>query len=213
VFIPLVDMLRCTNSHADTWLVASIDRAEDRDIIEGTLGCPTCLAEYPVHEGIVRFNDAASRAVLRAPREEDAIRLAAALDLTEPSMTAVLHGEWGAHAQILRGLSPAQLILVNPAEGIVSGDGISIVLAETAPFAYASAHAVAVDATADDGMVASLLASLRGGGRMLGPVTLTAPRSLTELARDTDVWVARLEMSAATSAPILPTRRPRGVSG
>jgi uncharacterized protein YbaR (Trm112 family) len=213
MFIPLVDMLRCTRSHADTWLVASIDRAEDRDIIEGTLGCPTCLAEYPVHEGIVAFSDRVSRAVLRAPREKDAIRLAAALDLTEPNMTAVLQGEWGAHAQILRGLSPSQLLLVNPPEGIVTGDGISIVLADTAPFAYGSAHAVAVDATADDGMVSSLLASLRAGGRMLGPVTLPVPQSLTELARDSDVWVARLEMSAATSAPILPTRRPRGVSG
>lgn len=209
MFIPLVDLLRCVNDHADTWLVASIDRAEDRDIIEGMLGCPTCLAEYPVHDGIVRFSVNVSRPALRAPREEDAIRLAAALDLTEPSMTAVLHGAWGAHAQILRGVSPAQLLLVNPPDGIASGDGISIVLAETAPLAYGSAHAVAVDATASDGMAASLLASLRAGGRMLGSVSLPVPANLTELVRDDAVWVARLELAAATSAPILPTRRSR----
>jgi uncharacterized protein YbaR (Trm112 family) len=212
MFTPLVDMLRCVRVHADTWLVASIDRAEERDIIEGTLGCPQCLAEYPVHDGVVRFSDRVVRPAFRAPLEDDAMRLAAALDLTEPNMTAVLHGAWGAHAQIVRGMSPAQLLLVNPPEGIVSGDGISIVVSETAPLAHGSAHAVAVDATADASMVGSLLASLRAGGRMLGPISRSVPAGLTELARDSDVWVAQLESSAATSAPILPTRRPRDAS-
>ncbi|HTE43689.1 MAG TPA: hypothetical protein VK636_00485 [Gemmatimonadaceae bacterium] len=205
---PLVDMLRCVNPHADTWLVASIDRAEDRDILLGTLGCPTCLAEYPIRDGVVLFSERVVRTPLGTPREEDAIRLAAALDLTEPSMTAVLHGEWGSHAPIIRGISPAQLLLVNPPDGIVTGDGISIVVAETAPVAYGSAHAVAVDATASPDMITSLVACLRSGGRMLGPVALEMPTSLTELARDDEVWVARLD-ATPTSAPILPTRRPR----
>jgi hypothetical protein len=40
-------------------------------------------------------------------------------------MTAILHGTWGALAPIMRGLTPAQLVLVNPPDGIASGDGIS----------------------------------------------------------------------------------------
>jgi len=61
MFIPLVDSLRCPRVHDATWLVASIDRAEERDMKEGILGCPTCLAEYPVRDGIVYFDAAAER--------------------------------------------------------------------------------------------------------------------------------------------------------
>ena len=125
MFLPLVDSLRCPRVHEESWLVASIDRADERDIVEGTLGCPVCLSEYPIREGIVYFTDNPSRAEFRAPSEDEATLLAAALDLTEARMTAALHGEWGANAPIIRGLSPSQLLLVNPPVGIASGLGTS----------------------------------------------------------------------------------------
>jgi uncharacterized protein YbaR (Trm112 family) len=207
VFIPLVDQLRCPNAHADTWLVASIDVAVNRDIVTGTLGCPQCLAEYPIRDGIVYFAEV-TRLPFRAPVEEEAMRVAAALDLTEARMTAVLQGSWGAHAPIIQGVSPAQMLLVNPPEGIVSGDGISIVVADSAPVAIGSANGVAVDASATDAMVASLQRALRGGGRMLGVAEMAVPSDLVELARDDDVWVARLD-AAPSSGPIPITRRAR----
>jgi uncharacterized protein YbaR (Trm112 family) len=206
MFTPLVDILRCPNAHDETWLVASIDRSEERDIREGTLGCPICLAEYPIREGVVRFAE-----VVPPPsatqREEDAVRLAATLDLTEARMTAVLHGLWGALAPIVRGMSPAQLLLVNPPPGIVSGDGVSIVQATAAPIARGSVDAVAFDASASEAMIASLVASLKGGGRMLGPAAAPLPNGLTELARDDEVWVAQLQ-AGAVSSPIQLKRRP-----
>lgn len=208
MFTPLVDILRCPNVHDETWLVASIDRAEERDILEGTLGCPVCLAEYPIRAGVVRFSEVAPSPAMTA-HEDDAVRLAAALDLTEARMTAVLHGAWGALAPIIRGLSPAQLLLVNPPPEIATGDGISIVVAETAPLAHASVDAVAVDDSATPTMIASLVARLRGGGRMVGPVARPVPEGLVELARDDDLWVARLEAAEMRGAPILPTRRRR----
>jgi len=207
MFMPLVDSLRCPRPHEDTWLVASIDRADDRDILQGTLGCPVCLAEYQVRDGIVLFNEHAARPSPGPVREEDAVRLAAALDLTEARMTAVLHGAWGALAPIMRGLTPAQLLLVNPPDGITSGDGISIVYADAAPVAHGVIHAAAVDGSADATMIASLVASLRAGARMLGPLSVPVPPDLTELVRDDEVWVALLASSAATSAPIQLTRR------
>ncbi len=206
MFTPLVDILRCPNAHDETWLVASIDRAEERDILTGTLGCPVCLAEYPIRDGIVRFAEIAP-SPLTAPREEDAVRLAAALDLTEPRMTAVLHGSWGALAPVVRGLSPAQLLLVNPPAGIVTGDGISIVHAERAPLAHSAVDAVAVDVGASEAMVASLLAALRGGGRVVGLVAKRVPDGLVELVRDDDVWVAQRQASETASGPIPLTRR------
>ncbi|HEX3865557.1 MAG TPA: hypothetical protein VHV78_02355, partial [Gemmatimonadaceae bacterium] len=195
MFLPLVDVLRCINAHADTWLVASIDRAVDRDIREGTLGCPQCNAEYPIRDGVVRFSERVTRAPFVEPREADAARLAAALDLTDARMTALLYGVWGAHAQLILGLSPSQLLLVNPPEGVASGDGISILLGETAPLAQGSMQAAAVDASATSAMIASAAASLSAGGRMLGPVSTPIPSGFVELARDGEVWVAQLERS------------------
>ncbi|HEY4130711.1 MAG TPA: hypothetical protein VGM50_08835 [Gemmatimonadaceae bacterium] len=209
MFIPLVDALRCPRPHAETWLVASIDRAEDRDILDGTLGCPQCLAEYPIRDGVVYFNVDIVRTPFLPPDEVEATRLAAALDLTEANMTAVLHGDWGAHAQLIRAMSPAQILLVNPPDGVLSGDGISIVVADKAPLAQSSAHAVAIDNTANEEMIASLVAALASGRRMLGPVTLPLPQHLTQLVRDEDVWVAQLDTKVTVSAPIGLTRKPR----
>jgi uncharacterized protein YbaR (Trm112 family) len=200
MFTPLVDILRCPNAHEETWLVASIDRAEARDILEGTLGCPICLAEYPIRAGVVRF----AEVVVPAPiplHENDAVRLAAALDLTDARMTALLHGDWGTLAPILRGESPAQLLLVNPPAGIASGDGVSIVTAEIAPVAHGSVDAVAVGADASGEMLASLVASLKASARVVGPIALVVPEGLTELVRDDEIWVAQLQAPPA-SGPV-----------
>ncbi len=143
-----------------------------------------------------------ARAPYAAPNESDAVRLAAALDLTDARVVAVLHGAWGAHAPLIRSLSPAQLLLVNPPAGIVSGDGVSIVEANAAPLASASVHAVAYDHSADEAMIASLLGALRGGGRLLAHVDAMLPHGFTELARDDDVWVAARDAMETTSAPV-----------
>jgi hypothetical protein len=214
MFVPLVDILRCVRPHDETWLVASIDRAEDRDIITGTLGCPICLAEYSIRDGVVYFaserpeaHQSAHAAGASAPSEDDAMRLAAALDLTEARKIAVLHGTWAASAQLVRGVSPAQLLLVNGPANMVSGDGISIVVAETAPLAQGSVDAVAVDASVSAAMIASLVRSLRGKGRMLGPSAVAVPDGLVEIARDEQGWVASLDVKVTVSAPVQLKRR------
>src|SRR6185503_4957152 len=205
MLIALVDMLRCPRTHDETWLVASIDRAERGDIVDGTLGCPICMTEYPIRDGIVWFDDDAPRPPSAAPNEAEATRLAAALDLTDPKMVAVLHGHWGAHAPLLPGLTPAPILLVNPPADIVTGDGVSIVVANRAPLARASVDAVAM-AEASNEMAGSLVASLRAGRRMLAPASMSVPPNFTELARDNDVWVAQLDAQFVTSAPIMPLR-------
>jgi len=208
MFLPLVDVLRCPVAHEETWLVASIDRAEDRDIITGALGCPQCLAEYPIRDGIVHFAADVRLSEYHTPDESDAMRLAAALDLSDGRMTAVLHGSWASQAPLIRGFSPAQLLLVNAPAGIATGDGISLVRALRAPLASASVNAAAFDADASEEMIASLIVSLRPNGRLLGPASAPVPDGLSELARDDEVWVAQ-SGAAMTSAPISLTRKPR----
>lgn len=206
MFLPLIDRLRCLNGHEDTWLVASIDRVEARDVIDGTLGCPVCSAEYGIRDGVALFGDAPVTPD-QAPSSSDALRLAAALDLTDARMTAILHGSWGAHAAILRGLSPVQMLLVNPPLGVTSGDGISIVRAPVAPVAPGWADAVAIGRGASAAMAASLRTSLRGGGRLLAAAESDIPPGFAELARDDEVWVAELDPSAAAGAPVTLSRR------
>jgi uncharacterized protein YbaR (Trm112 family) len=205
VFLPLIDRLRCLNAHEDAWLVASIDRAEERDVLEGMLGCPVCSAEYRIRDGVVWFGDAPA-AEDETPSPAEALRLAAALDLTDARMTAILHGSWGAHASILRGLSPAHMLLVNPPTSVSSGDGISIVRAPVAPVAGAWADAAALD-RADGAMGESIRAALRGGGRLLARADADVPVGFSELARDADVWVALLDAGAVGGAPIAISRR------
>jgi uncharacterized protein YbaR (Trm112 family) len=209
VFIPLVDLLRCPNAHEETWLVASIERLEERDIIEGMLGCPQCLAEYRIRDGVVYFDETVVRAAAAPPSDTDATRIAATLDLTNPRMTAVLVGQAAAHAPLVRAIAPAQLILVNPPIGIASGDGISIIVASVPRFAQRSIDAAAVDASAAAPLLHAIGSALRGGGRLLAPTSTTMPPDFHELARDAEVWVAQLDAGAVTSAPVLPTRRAR----
>jgi uncharacterized protein YbaR (Trm112 family) len=212
VFLPLVDILRCPRLHDDTWLVASIDRADGRDIVEGKLGCPICSTEYAIHDGVVDFDGAGPAAPYVAPNEQDAVRLAAGLDLTDPRAVALIQGAWGAHAPLIRSLSPAQLLLLNPPEGVASGDGISIVRAATAPAAASSVHGAAFDASATSEMVASLARAVRGGGRLLAPAAVAIPEEFSELARDAEVWVAGLAPGASISAPVPLMRRATGES-
>lgn len=58
--IELVDTLRCPYPHDDTWLVASVSRFEGRDIVEGSLGCPSCRRQFAVRDGEVDFTERAS---------------------------------------------------------------------------------------------------------------------------------------------------------
>jgi hypothetical protein len=212
VFIPLVDSLRCTANHDETWLVASIGRAEERDIRDGFLGCPICFAEYPIREGIAYFgldpSAATATAMPKRVSEEDAVRLAAALDLTDPRKIALLFGASGAYAPVMRGFSPAHLLLVNPPGGIASGDGISIVrTAGVAPVARGSMDAVGLDSGGSPEMVKSLVAALRGGGRIAGPLSVPLPADAAELTRDDHIWVAARESEGVS--PLISLRRAR----
>src|SRR5262249_58282571 len=105
-------------------------------------------------------------------------------------MTAILDGSWGAHAAILRGLSPVQMLLVNPPRGVTTGDGISIVRAPVAPVAAGWADAAALDlgGAATDAMTHSMTASLRAGGPLLAPARGELPARVSELTPDAHRW-------------------------
>jgi len=68
VFIELIDHLRCINAHEDTWLVASFKTVTNRFVLEASLGCPSCSAQYSIYEGVADFTAGVEMARWEAER-------------------------------------------------------------------------------------------------------------------------------------------------
>jgi uncharacterized protein YbaR (Trm112 family) len=208
VFIELVDDLRCPRAHEETWLVASASRTEGRHIMQGTLGCPICRAEYPIREGVVWFGEpkAAAPAPDRAfPADPElALRLAAFLDLSDAQGFALLAGSWGAAAPVLQGVVPTHLVLLNPRPPVAAGDGISVLeIPAGIPLADASCRGVALDdAHADAAHLEAAVRALRARGRLVAPASTPTPAGVTELARDEQLWVAERDAAPPKLVPL-----------
>lgn len=200
MFIELVDALRCPVPHEESWLVAASTRMAFRHIVEGTLGCPVCTAQYPVHRGVVDFRRAATMPLPAdsPPEEMQATRLAAFLDLTDSTGVAVLLGEWSVHAPLVRAIAQTPLLVVDPPEGMEGEPGISVIRCDGAlPLAAGASRGTAIDG-GDPARIASAVRATKAKGRLVAPVTVPLPSGAIELARDDTVWVA--ERDAAASA-------------
>jgi uncharacterized protein YbaR (Trm112 family) len=215
VFIELVDDLRCPRPHEETWLVASADRTVGRDIVEGTLGCPVCHAEYPIREGAVWFGEPQRRSSAPVGEQyappELATRIAAFLNLVDPPGFALLLGAWSEVAPFLKGVVPTHVVVLSPTTHVDSRNGISVVhVAEGIPFGDASCRGVALDdsyATSEG--IAAAVRVLAPRGRLVAPARTSLPAGVTELARDDRLWVA--ERAASPSQLVtLRAREPGG---
>lgn len=208
MFIELVDALRCPVPHEESWLVAASTRMAFRHIVEGTLGCPLCKAEYPVHRGVVDFRRATNAPLPpdAAPDEAQATRLAALLDLTDPTGFALLLGAWSVHAPLVRAVADTPLLAVDPPEGAEGEPGISVIRCDgVLPLAAGASRGTAIDG-GDDARIASAVRATRAKGRLVAPVAVPLPSGTTELARDDSVWVAERE-AAASALVTLHVRR------
>lgn len=214
MFIELVDALRCPTPHEESWLVASADEMDARHIVTGTLGCPVCHAEFPIRQGVVDFRRGKTDACVipssSAADPEEAVRLAAFLDLTDASGFAVLVGTWGAHASLLRTEVDTPLVLVDPPAGITGEPGISVLRCEEElPLAAGAARGVAID----DGSVArvaSAVRATRANGRVVAPSSVPLPDGVRELARSDALWVGERQ---APASPLVALHVRRGTSG
>ena len=202
--IELVELLRCVQPHEDTWLVAAIAGIEDREIVSGTLGCPICHAEYEIRDRIVYYTRPEKAAKATEADMDQAIRIAAALGLTDARGAAVLQGAWTRHAPFVRSLSRAQLITIDRAVTAEPSDGVNVIVSDVAPLARRSVRGIAMDADTTPEMISSLIAALRAGGHVIAPAALPLPPELKELARDDEGWVAELPRD-----DVIPLRRAR----
>lgn len=199
MFIELIDLLRCINQHEDTWLVASFRMVSNRFVLEGSLGCPSCSEQYPIHEGIADFSAGAAvpaceaeRAAANHKREELATRAGAYLDVTEPGATIALGGVWAYAAQELGDIAEVRVLTLNaPAEVRESHTVGLLRVGSEVPLAAGSLLGVALDAWFPANILPSAVRALRPGGRIAGPASIPAPPELAVLAYDDNYWVAQ----------------------
>jgi hypothetical protein len=211
--LELVPLLRCPVAHADGWLVAAVDRATDRFIVDGTLGCPTCGAEFTIHGGVTDMSPPVPpRASLASPDVSqsyrmDAMRLAALLG-ADSSHTVALLGHDVGDTEALQALVPLRCLVINPPVARAPQYGTApvgvMVSASVIPLAKAQFQAVSL-APAAAALIGDAMELLRPGGRLVAPVTIGVPGSLTMLASDDAHWVA--ERVAGSGRPIAISRR------
>jgi hypothetical protein len=198
MFIEMIDLLRCVNDHQDSWLVASFRSITNRIVVEGTLGCPICSAEYEITNGVADFTrgEAApsldvERAVAAHGREDHATRAGAYLDATHPGATIVLGGIWAHAAQELAEIADVRIIAINPPSEVGESERVGLVrVGSRIPLAPGSVQGVALDAWFPPAIVDAALRAVKSGGRIVGPASIAHPGAVTVLAHDDNYWVA-----------------------
>jgi len=192
MFIELVEVLRCIRENDESWLVASIDEMRGRSIRAGTLGCPVCGAHYPIAAGIADFSGGSVKIPSNAGLDstELAMRAGGMLALGEGTGVVVLGGEWAAGAGPLTSAVDVRVIAVNAPAATEESAAVAVVKSnEVIPCGRASCIALALDDSFGEDALTSALRAVAPGGRIVAPVRLSPPQSLTVLARDASYWV------------------------
>jgi uncharacterized protein YbaR (Trm112 family) len=55
VLLELTEILRCPRDHEESFVVCVTHRTEGRQVMRGVVGCPVCLAEFPIRDGELDF--------------------------------------------------------------------------------------------------------------------------------------------------------------
>ena len=204
MFVELIDVLRCAVPHEDSWLVAAATRTVDRHILEGTLGCPVCGAEYPVRDGAAWFGlgQAAGppASVNVDPLDPDEVtRIAALLGIDERGGRYLFDGPWSAMIAVLPPVGPLRALVL---EAVMPGASVLRDCGDCLPLAAGSLRG-AVLARPAAGLAAAAARALQPAGRLVAPATTPVPEGVTVLARDDRQWVAERDASPGGGAPVV----------
>jgi hypothetical protein len=209
LFIEILDLLRCINPHEDTWLVASLKAVSNRFVLDATLGCPVCHAEYPIRKGVADFrvggeipHQPSDNSPSLENRAELATRVGAFLNATEPGATLILGGSWAEAAQELSVMTETRVVAVNPGRRVEESETVGLLkVSRQIPLAPASVLGAAFDASFSTETILSAMKVVRPGGRIVAPVVIDVPSELALLARDDTYWVGE------KPAEMVPLRR------
>lgn len=163
--ILLTDILTCPRCGPGFGLILLADRAEERRVIEGVLGCSNCREKYPVSAGVADFG-ASPEAVPPVADEAAVERLAAILGVTHGPAFLLLAGPAAAYAPGLAAMIPdVEVVTVGAAASAQDGAGINRVYAAgpQLPIASGKVAGVALSGAAAEGL-------LDEGARAVSPV-------------------------------------------
>ena len=169
MFVELLDKLRCPHDHEDNPLVVTTSVTHERYIVEGTLGCSVCLAEYRVHKGVMDMEGDFPVFSLTqdAFSEEKTMRAAALLGLDERGGLYLvdLMGQFSVSSYL--DMSPdsqfvAMSVMSRNQHAMMSICGRPNVL----PFATGCMRGIAFDWDVSDSLLQSAVKTLAPGGRL-----------------------------------------------
>jgi len=192
MFVELLEKLRCPNEHEPSALIAAASRTVDRHIIEGTLGCPVCHAEFAIRKGALELGGSSITPVLAygALSDERMVRTGALLGLDERGGIYVLDFISAHFTAGLCDISPHSRFValsgdaqIDGASGVITGHGDAI------PLADECARGIVLDRATPE-LLRSAVRVLAPGGRLVAPADAPVPNGVTELARDERQWVA-----------------------
>jgi len=195
MFVELLEKLRCPNEHEPSPLIATASLTENRHIIEGTLGCPVCHAEFELHEGALELGASSVQPTptADAPSDDKMLRTGALLALDERGGLYVLDFVSSHFTRGLAELSPAsRFIALSKSHQVEGASGVIIGHGDGIPLAAGCARGIALDATTPK-LLRSAVQILAPGGRLIAPADATVPDGIKELARDGSQWVGERE--------------------
>jgi uncharacterized protein YbaR (Trm112 family) len=199
VLLELTEILRCPRDHEESFVVCVAHRSEGRHVHAGVVGCPVCLAEFPIREGeldLTERTDAPTHrrteldGVAAGPLTADA--LATFLDLRGPGGYVVLAGGAGRLAPALTALLPeVHHVIVNaPRDAARSPDCSYVSCPDRIPVKAAQVRAVVLGAGCTGGpWPAEAARVLLRGLRVVIEDERASPDGISELARGAGVFV------------------------
>lgn len=208
----LTDRLRCPRCGPEFGLILLADRAEDRRVIDGTLGCPNCRDQFQVRDGFADLRSPprgplpTGHAGGPEPRPDDsgdAERLIALVGVAQGPGTLVLVGEPARHGAAFAARVEGIHVVAVDADLVrwPGGAGVSrMAAAPGIPLFSRSIRGVAVDARLG-------ATALREAARVAAPqarvVAVRADEAVTrEMFRD-----AGLEVMASEAGTVVAARR------
>ena len=200
MFVELLEKLRCPNEHEPSALIATVSSTADRHILEGTLGCPVCRAEFPISEGVLKLGGGGIVPMLTeaALSHERMLRVGALLGLDERGGLYVLDCVSSFFAGDFVELSPQSRFIALATSGQISGaSGVIAGHGDRIPLAEGSLRGIVLD-FASAALVRSAAKALAPGGRLVAPANAAVPRGIDVLAQDDANWVGERE-----SVPVL----------
>lgn len=169
--ILLTDILTCPRCGPEFGLILLADRVEEREVLEGGLGCPNCREMYRIENGAVdlRLVEAEEVAVA-SPDPEGAVRLAALLGLAGAGGTVLVEGPGAELAPGIAALVPGLQVVAFTARPVAGGaaPGVSRVAGGPAiPFRGGMLRGVALTGGAGEASLGEAIRVLAPGTRLV----------------------------------------------